>query len=258
LGCIAQFMFAFSTILGKLSWNILDILGHDVKPCDQNLPSSQYFSCFLTNFACICIVWNVAKIHARCMWFEFHLVAFTNVSTYILILFFHINQHLMVALNVFYRIWAFFFCFSGLHECLLHAYCWVTTSCSSPRHFAWHATNCSHSASCFNVTFQSCVYIMPISLCKCLLSMFRNVGPSCGGQYANILCQSPLTVYCVKWQIKCQMNHIIQLCCIHKIVRAQWWLKRTSFLKALNNSVTDQEIQILSTRSIQCCCFRNN
>jgi len=151
-----------------------------------------------------------------------------------------------------------FFCFSGLHECLLHAYCWVTTSCSSPRHFAWHATNCSCSASCYNVTFQSCVYITPISLCKCFLSMFRNVGPSCGGQYANILCQSPLTVYCVKWQIKCQMNHIIQLCCIHKIVSAQWWLKRTSFLKAFNNLVTDHEIQILSTRSIQCCCFRNN
>ncbi len=102
-------MFAFSTILGRLSWNILDILGHDVKLCDQNLPYSQYFSCFLTNFACICIVWDVAKIHARCMWFGFHLVTFTNVPTYILILFFHINQHLMVALNVFYKIWAFVF-----------------------------------------------------------------------------------------------------------------------------------------------------
>jgi hypothetical protein len=79
LGCVTQLMLALSAILGKLSRNISNILGHDVKACDWNLP----FSCFtyiLTNSASIYIAWDATKIHARFMWFEFHLVAFTNIS----------------------------------------------------------------------------------------------------------------------------------------------------------------------------------
>jgi hypothetical protein len=41
--------------------------------------------------------------------------------------------------------------------------------------------------------------------------MLYNVGPSCEGQYVSTLCQSPLTIYHVKWHIKCHFNHDIQL-----------------------------------------------
>ncbi len=71
---------SFYEIFGKLSRNILDILGHDVKFCDLNLPFSQYFAYILTNSTSICITQNAAKIHARCMWFKFRLVPFTNAS----------------------------------------------------------------------------------------------------------------------------------------------------------------------------------
>jgi hypothetical protein len=81
LRCVAQSMFAFSYIFGKLLINILNILGHDVKPCDQNLPSSQYFTCILMNSTSICIAQDVAKIYAFCMWFKFCLVAFKNALT---------------------------------------------------------------------------------------------------------------------------------------------------------------------------------
>jgi hypothetical protein len=79
LGCVAQSMLAFSCIFGKLLIKILDILGHDVKPCDWNLPSSHYCACILRSSTSICVVQDVAKIHARCMWFELCLVTFTNV-----------------------------------------------------------------------------------------------------------------------------------------------------------------------------------
>jgi hypothetical protein len=79
--CVAQFIFAFFCIFGKLLGNILDILGHDVKSCDRNLPSSHYSTYIFTSSTSICVVQDVAKIHARCMWFEICLVTFTNVST---------------------------------------------------------------------------------------------------------------------------------------------------------------------------------
>jgi hypothetical protein len=82
LGCVIQFMFAFFCIIDKLSRNISNILSHDVKSCDQNFPSSWYFACILTNSASIYVVQDVAKIHARWMWLEFHWVVFTNVSTF--------------------------------------------------------------------------------------------------------------------------------------------------------------------------------
>jgi hypothetical protein len=80
LGCVIQSMLALSAILGKLSKNISDILGHGVKPCDWNFPFSWYFVYILINSASIFVVRDVPKIHARFMWFEFHLVTFINVS----------------------------------------------------------------------------------------------------------------------------------------------------------------------------------
>ncbi len=79
LGCVAQFTLTFSNIFSKLSRNILDILGHDVKPCDWNLPSSWHSACILMISTSNCVAWDVARIHARSMWFKFHLVAFRNV-----------------------------------------------------------------------------------------------------------------------------------------------------------------------------------
>jgi len=78
LGCVTQSMFTFFYIFSKLLWNISHILGHDVKLCDQNLPFSWYSIFSFTSFASIYIAWYVAKIHARCMWFEFRLVTFTH------------------------------------------------------------------------------------------------------------------------------------------------------------------------------------
>jgi hypothetical protein len=71
-----------------------------------------------------------------------------------------------------------------------------------------------------------------------LQSMFFNVNLSCEGQYASIICQSPLIIYCVKWQVKCHLNHNIQLCYIHGVVHAQWWLRGTLFPRALNTFIT--------------------
>jgi hypothetical protein len=86
--CVAQSMLEFSCIFGKFSGNISNILCHDVRVflklrswCDWNLPFSWYFSCILVSFASICVVQNVAKIHAKCMWFEFCLITPTNAST---------------------------------------------------------------------------------------------------------------------------------------------------------------------------------
>jgi hypothetical protein len=60
-GCVAQSMLSFSCIFGKLLGSILDILGHDVKSCNRNLPSSHYSACILTNSASICVVQDVAN-----------------------------------------------------------------------------------------------------------------------------------------------------------------------------------------------------
>jgi hypothetical protein len=79
------------------------------------------------------------------------------------ILFFHINQHLMVAFNVFHKIQTFFPPLVAFISVVYNAYCWVATSCYSPKLFAWHATNYLGNALCFNVTSQSCISIMPIS-----------------------------------------------------------------------------------------------
>ncbi len=81
LRCVAQSTFLISCIFGKLLENISYILGHDGKPCDQNLPSSQYSTRIFMNFVSICVTWYAAKIHASCMLFESYKVAFTNTST---------------------------------------------------------------------------------------------------------------------------------------------------------------------------------
>jgi hypothetical protein len=83
-----------------------------------------------------------------------------NISS---ILFFCINQHLMVTFNVFHGIQAFFFPFNGPCKCLLLCLLLSDIILSNPRHFVWHVTNCSCSASCFNVTSWNCICIMPIS-----------------------------------------------------------------------------------------------
>jgi hypothetical protein len=75
----------------------------------------------------------------------------------------------------------------------------------------------SHNASCSNVISQSCICITPISsrntsrACSAMLACF------CGGHYGSIMCQLPLTIYCVKWQVRCYVNHNIQLCYIHAL-----------------------------------------
>ncbi len=80
---------------------------------------------------------NTCKAYV--VWILFgHLHQHFNIS---LILFFHINECLIVALNIFHRILVFFFHLSGLYECLLNTCCWVATSYFSPKHFAWHSTN---------------------------------------------------------------------------------------------------------------------
>ncbi len=61
LGCVTQSMLTFSTILGKLSRNISNILSHDVKLCDWNLPFSQYSACILTNSISINVTHHTAK-----------------------------------------------------------------------------------------------------------------------------------------------------------------------------------------------------
>ncbi len=71
----------FSYIFGKLLENIVNILGHDVKLCDWNLPSSWYSTYIFTSSTPISIARDVTKIHARCMWFEFCWLAFINTST---------------------------------------------------------------------------------------------------------------------------------------------------------------------------------
>jgi hypothetical protein len=58
----------------------MDILGHDVKLCDQNLPSSWYSTCILTSSTSIYVIQDATKIHASCMLLEFRWVAFTNAS----------------------------------------------------------------------------------------------------------------------------------------------------------------------------------
>ncbi len=104
LGCVIQSMFAFSYIFGKLSWNIFDILGHDVKPCDWNLPSSRYSACILMSFASIYVAQDPTKIHAKMhvVWIFFgFLHKHFNISS---ILFLHVNQRWMVVFNVFHGI----------------------------------------------------------------------------------------------------------------------------------------------------------
>jgi hypothetical protein len=54
------------------------------------------------------------------------------------------------------------------------------------------------------------------------------------------------------------LNHSIQLCYIHGVVHAQWWLKGTLFPMASNNLITHHKIQILNTRNIWCYCFENH
>jgi hypothetical protein len=70
--CVAQSMHLLSYIYSKLSRNISDIFGHDVKLCDWNLSSSWYFVCILTSFIFIYVTWDAAKIHANCMLLKFH------------------------------------------------------------------------------------------------------------------------------------------------------------------------------------------
>jgi hypothetical protein len=80
LKCVEQFMLTIFYIFGKLSWNISNILGHDVKPCGQNVLVSWYFVCIFINFTYICVAWNATKIHVSWLLLEFHWVAFTNFS----------------------------------------------------------------------------------------------------------------------------------------------------------------------------------
>ncbi len=59
--CVTQFMLTSSTILGKLSRNISNILGHDVKPCDWNLPFSRYSAYIFMNSTSTCVTQNALK-----------------------------------------------------------------------------------------------------------------------------------------------------------------------------------------------------
>ncbi len=59
LGCVPQSMLALSCIFGKLLKNISNIMGHDVKPCDYNLPFSRYFVFIFTSFASIYVAWSM-------------------------------------------------------------------------------------------------------------------------------------------------------------------------------------------------------
>jgi hypothetical protein len=161
--CVTQFMLPLFCIFGKLLGNILDIRGHDVKPCDQYLPSSQYSACIVMNFASICVVQNVAKIHARCMWFKFCFVTFINVLVY----FWYCS---FMSINVWWwcsmsstKFKCSFFTSMAFTSVSCNASCWVVASYSSPRLFIWHAINSSCNALCFDVTSQSCIYITPIS-----------------------------------------------------------------------------------------------
>jgi hypothetical protein len=66
-------------IFGKLLGNISNILGHDVKPYDQNIPFSWYSAWIFMSSPSICVVQDVAKIHPSYMLFEFRRLTFTNV-----------------------------------------------------------------------------------------------------------------------------------------------------------------------------------
>jgi hypothetical protein len=66
----------------KLLKNISDILGHDVKLCDWNFPSSQYSTWIHMNSTSIYLAWYALEIPANfCILFEFNKVAFMNIST---------------------------------------------------------------------------------------------------------------------------------------------------------------------------------
>ncbi len=80
--CVAESTLLVSCICGKLLGYISYILGHDGKPCYQDLPFSQYSTRIFMNFASICVTWYATKIHASCMLFELYKVAFTNTSTF--------------------------------------------------------------------------------------------------------------------------------------------------------------------------------
>jgi len=80
LKCVAQFMLPIYYIFGKLSWNISNIPGHDVKPCGQNVLFSWYFTWIFISFTYIYVAWLATKIHVSWLLLEFHWVAFTNIS----------------------------------------------------------------------------------------------------------------------------------------------------------------------------------
>ncbi len=67
--------------MDKLSRNISNILGHDVKPCHWNFPSSRYSTWIYKSFTSIYVAWNAIKIYVNYMLFEFHKVIFINIST---------------------------------------------------------------------------------------------------------------------------------------------------------------------------------
>jgi hypothetical protein len=131
------------------------------------------------------------------------------------------------------------------------ALCWLATSCFNPRHFVWHATN-----------FHA-VHHTPMSPPKIgfawhpfPLTMPQEHVLQCHPILWKIIClhlvPTPPIVYCVKWHIRCHLNHNIQLFSIHGAVHAHWWLKGLCVPKVLNNLVTHHKRKILGTRGTWC------
>jgi hypothetical protein len=81
LGSISQSTLLISYRFSKLSKNILNILGPDVKPCDWNISSSQCSLWIHISFISIYVIRNAPKIHASYILFEFYKLTFANVST---------------------------------------------------------------------------------------------------------------------------------------------------------------------------------
>ncbi len=104
LRCVQQFMLTISYIFSKLSWNISNILGHDVKPCGRKVLVSWYFVCIFINFTYVYVALkcyqNICKLIVT--WiplgcFHKHLSIFS-------ILFFRVHQHLIVTFDDFHGI----------------------------------------------------------------------------------------------------------------------------------------------------------
>jgi hypothetical protein len=58
-----------NNLLNYNPW-LTKILGHDVKPCDQNLGSSWYYVWIHTCSTSICVAQDAPKIHVSSMLFE--------------------------------------------------------------------------------------------------------------------------------------------------------------------------------------------